>query len=52
MTFAQTLIQRFRRPQPDTDDAFGNRLSQMGRNHAAILPRFHIFKNLASRRAA
>lgn len=52
MTLAQSLIQRFRRPQPEAEDAFGNRLTQMGRNHAAMLPRFHIFKNLASRRAA
>jgi len=53
MSLATTLIS-FLRPATNEprEDGFGRRLGQIGRSRENLVPRFLIFRNLASRRAA
>ncbi|MFN4170780.1 MAG: hypothetical protein ACK4GW_03400 [Pseudorhodobacter sp.] len=53
MSLAKILIGYLRRsPEAPADDGFGRRLGQIGRSRENLVPRFLIFRNLASRRAA
>ncbi len=53
MTLALPFFSLFRRsPAEPEDDGFGRRLGQIGSRRENLAPRFLIFRNLASRRAA
>lgn len=53
MTFATSLLGFLRRPPAEpADDLFGRRLGQIGARRENRMPRFLIFRTLASRRAA
>ena len=52
MFLVRLVMTLLRRPAPLVEDAFGSRLSRMGRPCDSLLPRIQVFRNSASRRAA
>jgi hypothetical protein len=53
MTFATSFFGFLRRPPAEpAEDLFGRRLGRIGERRENLVPRFLIFRTLASRRAA